>query len=130
MDNSLTPTVKLPEPRPVAPERPIFGAPEGDPGRFSWDEKKRDWNMAGTAYYSTAEAFNLRTMRQNKRRISTLKRSLFADSKANRKAYGTPSANFKFTPGPTDNSSGDLPPWTAAWPAAVLEAEDRRKEGH
>ncbi len=69
---------------------PVFGGySEREPASFSFEVKRRDWNMAGTAYYSTAEAFNLRVMRSNKRKIGALKRSLFADSKANRKLYGT-----------------------------------------
>jgi hypothetical protein len=108
---------------------PVFGGSDREPGSFTNDVKRRDWNMAGTAYYATAEAFNLRVLRANKRRISGLKRALWADSKANRKAYGVASPAFKFTPAATDNESGELPPWTAAWPAAVLAAEDLRSEG-
>jgi hypothetical protein len=96
---------------------------------FSYAEKRKDWKTAGTAYYDTAEAFNDRVASFNRRRNSARKRALFADTKANRKLYGTPSANFRYTPGATDNSTGELPPWTAAWPAAVIAAEDLRKEG-
>ncbi len=109
---------------------PVFGGSEREPGSFTNDVKRRDWNMAGTAYYATAEAFNRRVISGNKRKLSGLKRALWADSKANRKAYGVSSPHFKFTPAATDNTSGDLPPWTAAWPAAVIAAEDLRKEGH
>lgn len=95
----------------------------------SYNEKRKAAFIPGSDYHATEEAFAMRIARANKRRLSGLKRSLWSDTKANRKAYGVPSANFKFTPAATDNTSGDLPPWTAAWPAAVLEAEDLRKEG-
>ena len=95
----------------------------------SYSEKRKAGFIAGSDIYASDDAFHARIARANKRRISGLKRALWADSKANRIAYGTPSANFKFTPASTDNATGELPPWTAAWPAAVLAAEDLRSEG-
>jgi histidinol-phosphate/aromatic aminotransferase/cobyric acid decarboxylase-like protein len=87
---------------------------------FSHETKRRDWKVAGTAYYATAEAFGDRIAKANRRRETARKRALFADTKANRKLYGTPSANFRFTPMPS--SATDLPPWLAAWPAAITDA--------
>ena len=78
------------------------------------------WNVAGTAGYDSANGFASRVLSFNKRKASAAKRALFADTKANRKAYGTPSANFKFTPRASDAT--DLPPWLAAWPVAVLDS--------
>lgn len=86
---------------------------------FSGDVKRRDWNVAGTDYYATDEAFNTRVMRKNKRMRAGLKRSLFADTKANRAAY-VDSPNFKYTPAPSED--GDLAPWIRAWPTAVLDS--------
>ena len=86
----------------------------------SYSEKRKAAFIPGSDYAATDEAFYMRIARANKRRLSGLKRALWADSKANRKAYGVPSAHFKFTPLASDAT--DLPPWLAAWPAAVLEA--------
>ena len=78
------------------------------------------WNGGGTSCYDSANGFASRVLSFNKRKASAAKRALFADTKANRKAYGTPSANFKFTPMASDAT--DLPPWLAAWPVAVLDS--------
>lgn len=78
------------------------------------------WNVAGSAGHASDNGFASRILSYNKRKASAAKRALFADTKANRKAYGTASANFKFTPGASED--GDLPPWLAAWPAAVLDS--------
>ncbi len=86
---------------------------------MTYAEKRRDAFVAGTEYYDTEEAFAARVTRANKRRLSGLKRSLFADTKANRAAY-VDSPNFKYTPAPSED--GDLAPWIAAWPAAVLDS--------
>ena len=101
---------------------PVFGGSEREPGSFTNDVKRRDWNMAGTAYYATAEAFNLRVLRANKRKASGLKRSLWADSKANRKAYGVDSGNFKWTM-PETLPGDDAPPWLKGLPSVLLEPE-------
>ena len=99
-------------------------------GAVSYREKRKAAFIAGSDYYATDEAFAIRIARANKRRLSGLKRALWADTKANRKAYGHDSGNFKYTPAPAPGDASDLPPWTAAWPAAVLAAEeDLRPEG-
>jgi hypothetical protein len=85
----------------------------------SYSEKRKAGFIAGSDIYASDDAFHARIARANKRRIAGLKRSLFADTKANRASY-VESANFRFTPAPSED--GDLAPWIAAWPAAVLEA--------
>ncbi len=86
---------------------------------LTYAEKRRDAFVAGTDYYATEEAFAARITRANKRRLAGLKRSLMADTKANRAAY-VDSPNFKYTPAPSED--GDLAPWIRAWPTAVLDS--------
>ncbi|MCK5651812.1 MAG: hypothetical protein KAJ42_10560 [Gemmatimonadetes bacterium] len=78
--------------------------------------------MAGTEYHATDEAFALRVCRANKRRLGGLKRALLADSKANRKAYGVDSGNFRWTM-PETIPGEDAPPWLAGLPSVVLEPD-------
>ena len=63
-----------------------------------------------------------RVTRANKRLASGRKRSLWADSKANRKAYGHDSGNFKWTM-PETIPGEDAPPWLAGLPSVVLEGD-------
>lgn len=90
----LTPIDPHAAPAVKLPPRPVFGAP--DP------------------------LFGARLSKYNRRRELARKRALFADTKANRKAYGVPSANFRFTP--LASTATDLPPWLAAWPAAITDS--------
>ncbi len=77
----------------------------------------KNWNVAGTDYYASEPGFNDRIVSFNKKAESVRKRALWADSKANREAYGHDSGNFKWTP---VHGTKSAPPWMAGLP--TLEA--------
>ncbi len=79
------------------------------------------WNVAGTAGHASDNGFASRILSYNKRKASAAKRALFADTKANRKAYGHDSGNFKFTP-LVRVLPNDTPPWMEGWPGYVHDA--------
>ena len=54
------------------------------------------WDIAGTEEYATEDAFNQRVARANARLQGGIKRSIYSNTKANRKAYGVESENAWF----------------------------------